>query len=75
MGNLAGEWPPRRVEITVYGHTESTYEAVTGVRGSFQRFRRGVDLLLQHGLPLYLKTIVLRTPFKRRRKGEAAKPK
>ena len=41
--------PPRRVEITVYGHTRETYERVTGVPGSFNRFRAGVAAL--RGLP------------------------
>ena len=52
---------PRRIETTVYGHTETTYEAVTGVKGSFRRFRRGVELMVQHGLPLRLKTILLKS--------------
>ena len=55
------KWPPRRVEITIYGHTEKTYEAVTGMPGSFRRFRNGIDLLLKNNLPIYLKTIVLET--------------
>ena len=55
------QYPPRRIEITIYGHTEATYEAVTGVRGSFKRFRRGVELIREAGLPLLLKTMVLKT--------------
>lgn len=58
---LLKAYPPRRVEVTVYGHTEATYEAVTSVKGSFRNFRRGIDLLMQNGLPVYLKTIVLQT--------------
>jgi radical SAM protein with 4Fe4S-binding SPASM domain len=55
------QYPPRRIEITIYGHTEETYEAVTGVKGSFKRFRRGVELIREAGLPLLLKTMVLKT--------------
>jgi len=53
--------PPRRVELTAYGHTESVYEAVTGVPGSFRRFRQGVEGLLRRGLLVRLKSMVLRT--------------
>lgn len=51
--------PPRRVEITIYGHTEETYDAVTGVTGSFRRFRAGVQALLDRGLLVRLKTMVM----------------
>lgn len=61
MANFLAEWPPRRIEVTIYGHTEQTYEKVTGVHGSFARFRRGVELLLERNLPLALKTVVMRT--------------
>jgi radical SAM protein with 4Fe4S-binding SPASM domain len=55
------QYPPRSIEVTIYGHTEATYEAVTGVKGSFRRFRRGVQLMREAGLPLLLKTMVLKT--------------
>ncbi len=52
-------WRPFSVEITLYGHTAETYEAVTRVPGSFQRCRRGIQLLLERHLPVTLKTMVL----------------
>ncbi|OGR25482.1 MAG: hypothetical protein A2139_13710 [Desulfobacca sp. RBG_16_60_12] len=52
-------WRPFSVEITLYGHTRETYEAVTGVPGSFERCRRGIQLLLERNLPLTLKTMLL----------------
>jgi MoaA/NifB/PqqE/SkfB family radical SAM enzyme len=55
------KYPPRRIEVTIYGHTEKVYEAITGVMGSFVRFRRGVDLMLAAGLSVRLKTMVLKT--------------
>ena len=61
LADFLKAWPPRRVEVTIYGHTEETYENVTGVKGSFRRFRRGIDLMLDRGLKLTLKTIVLKT--------------
>ena len=53
------EWPPRRVEITVYGHTQETYERVTGVPGSHARCMAGIELLLKHEVPVQLKTMVM----------------
>jgi len=55
------ENPPRRIEVTIYGHTEETYEKVTNTKGSFKRFRRGVDLLLEAGLPVHLKMMVMKS--------------
>ena len=52
--------PPSRIEITLYGATAATAEAVTGVAGSFDACRRGVEALLERGLPLGLKTTLTR---------------
>jgi len=57
---LAG-LPPHNIEITLYGYSEETYEKVTGIPGSREKCYRGVDLLLERGLPLKLKTVVMRT--------------
>src|SRR5271169_1293931 len=39
------KYPPFSVEITMYGATRETYEALTQVRGSFDRCMRAIDLL------------------------------
>jgi radical SAM protein with 4Fe4S-binding SPASM domain len=57
------KYPPRKIEVTIYGHTEATYENVTGVKGSFKRFREGCRLMLEAGLPLALKTIAIKSNF------------
>jgi len=59
--DFLAEQPPRRIELTAYGHTEGTYEAVTGIPGSYRRFRSAVDGLLKRGILLRLKSMVLRT--------------
>jgi radical SAM protein with 4Fe4S-binding SPASM domain len=41
----------------MYGATRETYEALTQVRGSWDRCMRGIRLLLDRGLPLKLKTV------------------
>jgi radical SAM protein with 4Fe4S-binding SPASM domain len=56
--DLLAESPPRAVELTLYGRSEQTYERVTGVPGSFARCMAGIELLLERGLPLKLKTLL-----------------
>ncbi len=51
------EWPPFAIEITLYGRTRETYEALTAVPGSYDRCLRGIKLLKERGLPLKLKTV------------------
>jgi radical SAM protein with 4Fe4S-binding SPASM domain len=51
------QYPPLNIEITVYGATRETYEALTQIPGSFDRCMRGIALLLERGLPLKLKTV------------------
>jgi radical SAM protein with 4Fe4S-binding SPASM domain len=59
IADVLAEYPPHEVEITLYGHTQETYERVTQVAGSHARCRRGIDLALERGLQLGLKAIVL----------------
>jgi radical SAM protein with 4Fe4S-binding SPASM domain len=54
-------YPPRDLEVTVYGVTPETYEGVTRRPGSFSAFRRGLDLLLEGGLKVRLKAMALRS--------------
>jgi MoaA/NifB/PqqE/SkfB family radical SAM enzyme len=58
---LFRDFPPRDIEITVYGATEETYERVTRMPGSYAAFRRGLALLLEGGLKVDLKTMSLRS--------------
>ena len=51
------EYPPFGIEITLYGRTKKTYEAMTQLPGSYERCIRGIRLLLDRGLPLKLKTV------------------
>lgn len=56
-------YPPREIEVTVYGATEGTYEKVTRKKGSFRAFRRGLELLGENGLGVRLKAMALRSNF------------
>jgi len=54
-------YPPRDVEVTVYGVSAETYEAVTRRPGSYAAFRRGLELLLGLGIKVRLKAMALRS--------------
>jgi radical SAM protein with 4Fe4S-binding SPASM domain len=54
-------YPPRDIEVSVYGATPETYEAVTRRPGSFAAFTRGLDLLLGSGVRVRLKAMALRS--------------
>ncbi|MDD8025297.1 MAG: radical SAM protein [Acidobacteriota bacterium] len=58
---LFRKYPPRDVEVTVYGATAGTYERVTRKRGSFRAFRRGLDRLLDGGVPVRFKAMAMRS--------------
>jgi radical SAM protein with 4Fe4S-binding SPASM domain len=51
------EWPPFAIEITLYGRSRETYEALTAIPGSYDRCLHGIKLLKERGLPLKLKTV------------------
>jgi radical SAM protein with 4Fe4S-binding SPASM domain len=57
VADLLAEWPPRRIEISLYGITPKTYAAVTGVP-ALERCLRGIRLLLDRKLNLRLKSVV-----------------
>ena len=61
IADYLAEWRPFSIEITLYGRTRETYEALTGIPGSFDKCMRGIDLLLERKLPLKLKTVGLST--------------
>jgi radical SAM protein with 4Fe4S-binding SPASM domain len=54
-------YPPRDVEVSVYGATQETYEKVTRTPGSFEAFLKGLDLLLGSGVKVRLKAMALRS--------------
>lgn len=58
--HLFKQYPPRDLEVSVYGVTRETYETVTRRPGSFAAFRRGLDMLLHAGLKVRLKAMSLK---------------
>ncbi len=59
IADYLAEWQPFSVEITLYGYTQETYERVTGIPGSHYRCMRGIEMLMDRGIPLGLKTMVM----------------
>jgi radical SAM protein with 4Fe4S-binding SPASM domain len=59
VADFLADLPPFDIEITLYGRTKATYEALTGVPGSYERCLRGIRLLRERGLPLKLKTVAV----------------
>lgn len=55
------KYPPRDIEVTVYGATKKTYERVTRKDGSFDAFTRGLKLLLEGGIKVRFKAMALRS--------------
>ena len=53
--------PPRDIEVSVYGASLETYEAVTRQPGSYAAFLRGLGLLREGGVPVRLKAMALRS--------------
>lgn len=59
--NLFRKFPPRDIEITVYGTSKETYERVTRIPGSYSQFKRGLEFFLKEKIPVRLKAMVLRS--------------
>ena len=57
IADYLADWRPFSIEITLYGATRETYEALTRIPGSYDRCMKGIRLLLDRGLPLKLKTV------------------
>ena len=58
--DLFSDYPPALIDITLYGARKETYEAITGIEGSYKRCLKGIDMIMDAGLHLKLKTVILR---------------
>ncbi len=56
---LFDAFPPRTVEVSLYGATALTYEKITGVPGSFEKCLSGIRRLLDREVPVRLKTVLM----------------
>ncbi|MBU4418636.1 MAG: radical SAM protein [Candidatus Omnitrophica bacterium] len=55
------KYPPRDIEVTVYGVTKEAYERVTRKPDSFTAFIRGLNLLLENNIRVRFKAMALRS--------------
>lgn len=57
---LLKKYPPGElIEVTVYGMTKRSYEAVSRAKGTFEKAFRGMNLLLEHDIPFVVKSAIL----------------
>ena len=56
---LLCELPPVEVEMSIYGATAEVYESITRVPGSYEKCLRGIRSLLEQGIRVNLKTILM----------------
>ncbi len=58
---LFKKYPPRDIEVTIYGASAGSYERVTRRPGSFAQFIAGLDALFAAGIRVRLKAMALRS--------------
>jgi len=58
---LFKKYPPRDIEVTIYGASVESYERVTRRPGSFSQFVAGIDALFSAGIRVRLKAMALRS--------------
>lgn len=59
---IADHWAvarPKSVEISLHGISREVFEGVTQIPGSLQRCLSAIQLLINHGIPVVLKTVGL----------------
>ena len=56
IADIFKKLPPRRIEITLNGITQETYEKITQVAGSFEKVMQGIKLIKERKLPLTIKS-------------------
>ena len=57
--NYLQELPPYYVEISLHGNTQRTHESITRQPGSFENCIHGINLLVEAGISVKLKTIIM----------------
>lgn len=60
IASWLGSRPPSQIEITLYGASQESYEKICGNGDGFHRALRGIDLLLDQGVNLQIRTTVVK---------------
>ena len=58
---LFKKYPPRNIEVSVYGVTKNTYEKISRTPGSFKSFLKGIELIKKSGLKVRFKAMVMKS--------------
>jgi radical SAM protein with 4Fe4S-binding SPASM domain len=58
--DFLAEWKPLQVSISLYGASSPVYESITQRAGSYHRCIQGVERLVERGVPVSLKTVLMR---------------
>jgi len=61
--DLFKKYPPRNLEISVYGVSRKIYEHISGVKGSFEKFQCGMNRLIKNKIPISLKAPALKSNY------------
>lgn len=61
--SLFKKYPPQDIEVSIYGLSQRTYEAITRNLGSFDAFKQGINLLKENHIPFIVKTAALPQNF------------
>lgn len=59
LADFFADCPPRCVEVSLYGGDEDSYDWVTRSPGSFRHVLLGIDRLVERGLEVMLKAVLL----------------
>lgn len=59
MADRFAALPPLRIEISLHGITEKTFETITQGAGSFERCLKAIELLQEREIPLVLKATAM----------------
>ncbi len=60
LADLWAEIPPlERIEVTIYGMSARSCDAVTGIKGSYRAMMHGINLLLERSVPFAPKWVSL----------------
>jgi len=57
--DLFHDFPPRLVEISLYGASAEIHDRITSVHGSFERALQGIEMLLSAGIQVRLKSVLM----------------
>ncbi len=58
---LFKKYPPRNIEVSVYGVTKNTYEKISRTPGSFKKFLSGIEFIKKSGLKARFKAMVMKS--------------